>query len=109
MVKREEVSVVFQGTGAGGKVERLFSKDGDDNSALDTCELYVQEDGKSVNHTIEVEACPDMGRIDSAANFIHAIEGTAEPLNNCEQGLNLMKIIDAAYKSAETGQPVAIS
>ncbi len=109
MVKREEVSVVFQGTGAGGKVERLFSKDGDDDSALDTCELYVQEDGKSVNHTIEVEACPDMGRIDSAANFIHAIEGTAEPLNNCEQGLNLMKIIDAAYKSAETGQPVAIS
>ena len=37
MVKREEVSVVFQGTGAGGKVERLFGTDG-----LDT-ETHARE------------------------------------------------------------------
>ena len=62
MVKREEVSVVFQGTGAGGKVERLFGEDGIDETAIDTCELYVQEDGKSVDRTIEVAFCEDMGR-----------------------------------------------
>ncbi|MEC5127187.1 Gfo/Idh/MocA family oxidoreductase [Verrucomicrobiales bacterium BCK34] len=108
MVKREEVSVVFQGVKAGGKVERLFGSDGDDATAIDTCELYVQEDGKSVDLTIEVEECEDMGRINSAANFIDAINGVAEPLNNAEQGLALMQIIDAVYASAESGKPVAI-
>lgn len=108
MVKREEVSVVFQGVTAGGKVERLFGSDGDDETAIDTCELYVQEDGKSVDKTIEVEACEDMGRINSAANFIEAIEGTSAPLNNAEQGLALMQIIDAVYESATSGKPVAI-
>ncbi|MCG8602840.1 MAG: Gfo/Idh/MocA family oxidoreductase [Verrucomicrobiales bacterium] len=108
MVKREEVSVVFQGVSAGGKVERLFGSDGDDATAIDTCELYVQEDGKSVDKTIEVEECEDMGRINSAANFIEAIEGTAEPLNNAEQGLALMQIIDSVYEAAESGKPVAI-
>jgi predicted dehydrogenase len=108
MVKREEVSVVFQGVKAGGKVERLFGSDGDDATAIDTCELYIQEDGKSVDKSIEVEECEDMGRINSAANFIEAIEGTAEPLNNAEQGLALMQIIDAVYRAAETGKPVEI-
>lgn len=108
MVKREEVSVVFQGVTAGGKVERLFGSDGDDETAIDTCEFYVQEDGKSLDKTIAVEPCEDMGRINSAANFIEAIEGRAEPLNNAEQGLALMQIIDAVYESAATGKPVAI-
>ncbi|MDF1656029.1 MAG: Gfo/Idh/MocA family oxidoreductase [Verrucomicrobiales bacterium] len=108
MVKREEVSVVFQGITAGGKVERLFGSDGDDETAIDTCELYVQEDGKSVDKTIEVEECEDMGRINSAANFIEAIEGKSAPLNNAEQGLALMQIIDAVYESAGSGKPVAI-
>ena len=108
MVKREEVSVVFQGVTMGGKVERLFGSDGDDETAIDTCEIYVQEDGKSVDKKIQVEECEDMGRINSAANFIEAIEGKSEPLNNAEQGLALMQIIDAVYLSAETGKPVEI-
>jgi predicted dehydrogenase len=107
MVKREEVSVVFQGTGAGGKVERLFGADGLDETAIDSCELYVQEQGNSVNRAIVVEECEDMGRISSAANFIHAVEGTEEPLNTPEQALSLMTIIDAIYESAKTGSPVA--
>lgn len=108
MVKREEVSVVFQGVTMGGKVERLFGEDGVDETAIDTCEIYVQEDGKSVDKKIEVEECEDMGRIDSAANFIEALEGRSEPLNNAEQGLALMQIIDAVYQSAESGKPIEI-
>ncbi len=107
MIKREEVSVTFQGTKAGGKVERLFGTDGLDDTAIDTCELYVQEDGKSVDKTITVEECEDMGRIRSAQNFIATIEGVEQPLNTPDQALRLMKVIDAAYKSAETGAPVA--
>jgi len=108
MVKREEVSVVFQGTGAGGKVERLFAVDGDDATAIDTCELYVQEQGNSVNRTIVAEPCEDMGRIRSATNFILAIEGREEPINTPDQALALMKIIDAIYESSNTGKPVEI-
>lgn len=108
MVKREEVSVVFQGTKAGGKVERLFGRDGLDETAIDTCELYVQENGNSVNRSIVTPACEDMGRSNSARNFIEAIEGTAAPLNTPDQAHNLMKIIDALYESAATGKPVSI-
>lgn len=108
MVKREEVSVVFQGTGAGGKVERLFRCDGIDETAIDTCELYVQENGNSVNRTIVVPECEDMGRIGSARNFIEAIDGTAEPLNFPVQALRLMQVIDALFASAASGKPVSI-
>jgi predicted dehydrogenase len=107
MVKGEVVSVVYQGTGAGGRVERVFPDDGIDETAIDTCEVYVQEHGRSVNRTIKVEASPDMGRIRSAANFIRTIEGKEAPLNTPDQALSLMRIIDALYESAATGKPVA--
>jgi predicted dehydrogenase len=109
MIKREEVSVVFQGTKAGGKVERLFGIDGLDETAIDTCELYVQENGNSVNRSIVTPACEDMGRSASAANFIHAIEGKAAPLNTPEQALRLMQVIDAIYASAKSGKPVTVA
>jgi len=107
MIKREEVSVVFQGTKSGGKVERLFGEDGLDETAIDTCEIYSQNGAERVDTTIEVEECEDMGRIKSAANFILAIEGTEEPLNTPDQALTLMKVIDAAYQSAASGSPVS--
>ncbi len=108
MVKREEVSVVFQGTAAGGKVERLFGDDGLDDTAIDTCEIYVQENGKSVNRTIKVDACEDMGRSRSAQNFIFAVEGTERPLNTPAESLKLMKIIDAIYESSRLNAPVSL-
>jgi predicted dehydrogenase len=49
-----------------------------------------------------------MGRIASAANFVETIEGSAAPLNTPQEALKLMQIIDALYKSAETGSPVAL-
>ena len=108
MVKREEVSVVFQGTKAGGKVERLFGTDGLDHTAIDSCELYVQENGNSVDRKITTPACEDMGRIGSAANFIETLQGKAAPLNTPEQALRLMQVIDAIYASAKSGKPVTI-
>lgn len=107
MVKREEVSVVFQGTSAGGKVERLFATDGLDDTAIDTCEFYTQDGSKRVDEVVKVEACEDMGRIRSAANFVLSIEGREAPLNTPDQALSLMKIIDAIYSSAMSGAPVA--
>lgn len=108
LVQREAVSVVFQGTRAGGKVERLFGTDGLDATARDTCEIYYQQDGRSIDQTIEVEPCEDMGRSRSAANFVASIEGTEEPLNTPSQALSLMRVIDALYESADTNQPVML-
>jgi predicted dehydrogenase len=70
MNKREEVSVVFQGTKAGGMVRRLFGTDGLDNTAIDACELYTQENGRPVNRSIVVSPDESMGRVRSATNFI---------------------------------------
>lgn len=108
MVKREEVSVTFQGTKAGGKIERLFGVDGIDATAIDTCELYVQEGGNSVNRSIVTPPCEDMGRSASAANFIEAIEGRAKPLNTLEEARRLMQVIDGLYASAKSGKPVSL-
>jgi len=106
LVKREEVSVSFQGTKAGGLVQRLFGVDGIDSTATDACELYVQENGRSVNRSILVPPDETMGRTRSAANFIHTLEGREAPLNTPDQAIALMRIIDAAYASARTGRPV---
>ena len=48
MNKREEVSV-FSRKKAGGMIRRLFGADGLDETAIDDCELHVQEHGRSVN------------------------------------------------------------
>ena len=108
MVKREEVSVTFQGKKAGGMIRRLFGSDGLDETAIDDCELYVQEHGRSVNRSIQTEPNEDMGRIRSAENFIHTITGEEDPLNTPDQALALMKIIDATYQSAQSGKPIDI-
>lgn len=108
MNKREEVSVTFQGTQAGGMIRRLFGVDGLDETAIDDCELYVQENERSVNRSIITEPNEDMGRIRAAQNFILSVEGSEQPLNTPSQALALMKIIDATYESARTHRPVAI-
>ncbi|MCX6970758.1 MAG: Gfo/Idh/MocA family oxidoreductase [Verrucomicrobia bacterium] len=109
LIEREEVSVVFQGKKAGASVRRLFGRDGMDDTAIDTAEIYSQEHGRSVNRRLIVEPDPAMGRERSAANFIRSIEGREAPLNSPDQALSLMKIIDAAYKSSATGKPVEIA
>jgi predicted dehydrogenase len=89
-------------------VRRLFGRDGLDETAEDACELYTHENGRPVNRGIVVEPDPTMGRVRSAANFVHALEGREAPLNTPEQALRLMKIIDALYLSARSGKPVRV-
>jgi len=108
MNKGEEVSVTFQGEKAGGMVRRLFGTDGLDDTAIDACELYTLENGRHVNRSINVPADETMGRTRSAMNFVRVIEGTEKPLNTPDQAVALMKIIDAAYKSAATGKAVSV-
>ncbi|OAM91052.1 Gfo/Idh/MocA family oxidoreductase [Termitidicoccus mucosus] len=108
MVQREEVSAAFQGTKAGGMLRRLYGADGVDATATDLCEFYTQDHGRSSNRVVTVESDPDMGRVRSARNFVRSIEGTESPLNTPDQALILMKIIDGAYASARSGEPVKL-
>jgi predicted dehydrogenase len=108
MNRREEVSVTFQGQKAGGMVRRLFGRDGLDDTSEDACEIYVQENGRSVNRSVVVPADPTMGRIRSASNFVLAVQRREAPLNTPDQAVKLMKIIDAVYASAKTGKPVKV-
>jgi len=108
MNKREEVSVVFQGQKAGGMVQRLFKVDGIDSTSIDTCELYTQENGYSVNRNIVTEPDEAMGRTRSAKNFALHLDGKEEALNTADEAVKLMKIIDGIYASAKTGKPVEI-
>jgi predicted dehydrogenase len=106
--EREEVSVSFQGTKAGGKVERLFGIDGIDETSIDRCRLFTEEYGRQVDLEIHIEKDESMGRIRNASNFVDSIGGKAEALNKPEEALILMKIIDALYESASSKKPVRI-
>jgi predicted dehydrogenase len=108
MNEREEVSVSFQGSLAGGKVERLFGVDGIDETSIDHCRLFTEEYGKQVDLDIRIEKDESMGRIRNASNFIDSIRGGAEALNSPGEALILMKIIDALYESASSKKPVRI-
>jgi predicted dehydrogenase len=105
MNKREEVSVTFQGTRGGGMIRRLFARDGIDETAVDTCELYTMENGYPVNRRIIVEPDKKMGREKSVSNFVGTVLGREEPLSNPEQAVALMRIIDAIYDSSKNGRP----
>ena len=90
-------------------IKRTFGVDGIDATALDECELYTQENKKSVNRMIVCEEDETMGRVRCAANFVLALEGKEEPLNTPAEALKLMRIVDAVYESAQTGKPVEIT
>jgi predicted dehydrogenase len=106
--ERETISVTFQGVKAGGKLERLFEIDGQDETSTDQCSLFIEEFGNQVDLNIKTKKDEHMGRINMAANFINAIEGREDPYNTPDEALILMRIIDGIYKSAETRQPVKI-
>ena len=109
MNKREEVSVTFQGTKAGGLVRRLFGKDGIDATAEDACEMYFQDSvGANADKVLSVPKDETMGRIRAAENFILTLQKRERPLNTPDEAVRLMKIIDAIYASAKTGAPVRI-
>ncbi|WP_221029557.1 Gfo/Idh/MocA family protein [Actomonas aquatica] len=108
MNEREECSCTFQGSKAGGMVRRLFGVDGLDETSIDACQLYTTENGVQVNRDVKVATDETMGRERSAANFIKTLTGEEAPLNTPAEALSLMKIIDGAYASAASGQPIAL-
>jgi predicted dehydrogenase len=109
MTEREIVTVSFQGTKAGGCIERIFARDGIDATSSDRCELYTVEHGRHVDREIHTPQDESMGRLRSAVNFVRVLEGSEEPLNTPEQSVKLMRIVDAIFASASQGKPVQLA
>lgn len=67
----------------------------DQNGALETVDLDLPDDRDS----FEIQL----------ANFVDAVRGRAEPINNAEQAFELMEMLDAIYLSSTTGREVPIA
>lgn len=109
MNEREEVSVTFQGTGGGGRIRRLFGRDGIDATAVDDCRIFTTEHGLPVNRDVVVAPDEKMGRERAVVNFVNVVRGDEEPLSTAAEAVTLMKLIDALYQSAEKHGPVKVS
>ena len=107
-IKREWVYSTLCGTEAGASLERVFGFDGDDDSAIDTCEVYTQEHGAPVNRELIVEPDPAMGRHTAVMHFVDCLIEGSEPVSPGTDGLRIMRLLDAMYKSAETGKAVTV-
>jgi predicted dehydrogenase len=107
-IRQELVYSTMCGTEAGASLERVFGFDGDDDTAIDTLELYTQENGVPVNRELIVEPDPAMGRLASVRHFVDCLISGKEPISPGTDGQRIMKILDAMYTSAETGKAVRI-
>ena len=72
--------------------------------------FITEENGYLANVEIETDASMDFGGAFSREinNFVDTIFGRAECKNPAEDGVEMMKILDAAYESARTGHEVII-
>jgi predicted dehydrogenase len=105
-IKREYVYSTLCGDRAGASLERVFGFDGVDDSSIDTLELFTQEHGVPVNRQLLVEPDPAMGRTNAVAHFVECLRDGAVPCSPGTDGLRIMRILDAMYKSARTGKAV---
>ena len=85
------------GTKAGAKIEG-------------SVELYTDMAGMFINAQPQGDTCFgfDQGLRDEIRNFVDASQGLAECRATAEDGLMLMKILDAIYESAHIGRSVEI-
>lgn len=99
-IKAEHRFVELRGTKAGltwmdGSTLDIY---GEDDIALTDTHI----DSRQISH-------PNMGdHALNLKNFFDALDGVAEPCYKPQQGIDMIKILDAMYKSAETGHEIAL-
>jgi predicted dehydrogenase len=82
----------------------LYGSDG--GATLEPLRVFKEE------YEVPVDVAPDYEKITAhkalAAHFIDCILNDAEPLATAAEGLAVMRIIDAIYRSAETGKAIVV-
>ncbi len=71
--------------------------------------LFEDRDGALVDVPLKVNDSEPGGFELQLRNFVEAIRGESEPVNNAEQAVALMKMIDGIYTSSELGREVPIA
>ena len=95
-IEKEEMFVEFRGTGAGMKF-----------SDLTGMKVFTEEKGRLLDIAPIFE--PDTTiHGDNIRHFIDVLQGRAEPEFLPIQGVNMIKILDAMYRSAAEGREIAL-
>lgn len=68
--------------------------------------LFRQEAG--VPTDAEMTPSPQNDRLQLLSNWIGVMEGTEQPICTADQGFQVVRILDAIYQSAQTGQSVQL-
>jgi len=71
--------------------------------------LFEDQNGKLVSVPLDAGEDEPNAFALQLANFLDAITGAAEPVNNVEQAVELMEMIDAIYASSDLGREVPIT
>ena len=98
-VAEEDVFIELRGTKEGAVQSRLTGG---------KMMLYSHEDGKAVNFEAPEQKDEVPQHEANLRHFADVLLNGAEPMFVPEQGLNMVKILEAIYKSAETGDEVLL-
>jgi predicted dehydrogenase len=91
-IKEDLIYTQVMGTEGGGEIAPLT--------------IYTDVDGRSADikpYTSELS-----GHIEEIKHFVDCVVNGKEPISTGEQGLQITRILDAIYKSAETGKEVVL-
>ena len=98
-IENDQMFVELRGTKAGSRMSGIDRK----------FNIYTEECGtlSTLTPAIDDYNCPPHHEC-NIRHFIDVINGRAEPDFTPEQGVNMVKILDAIYKSAECGHEIAL-
>lgn len=104
------LEVSFAMNGDGIYKNEFFGTKGGANFTDDTIKLYAEMNNYMVDVTPDLHNLKDnknffQGEMD---HFIDCINGRAECISTAEDGIEIMKILDAIYESARTGHEVIL-
>ncbi|HJT79690.1 MAG TPA: Gfo/Idh/MocA family oxidoreductase [Chthoniobacterales bacterium] len=76
---------------------------------LNPLTLFEDRSGQLVTVALPASEDEPSGFALQLKNFLEAIAGSAEPVNNVEQAVELMEMIDGIYSSSELGREIPIA
>jgi predicted dehydrogenase len=76
---------------------------------LNPLTLFEDQNGELVRVPLGAQEDEPSGFALQLSNFLEAIAGTAQPVNNVDQAVELMEIIDGIYSSSELDREVPIT
>jgi len=103
-IQQDDKFFELRGTQAGANYHFFKPADWTDNRM----KIFTEEYGRTMDLIPNLPNNSGSGHLGNIKNFADAIRGDAAPLYTPEQGLNMIKILEAIYKSAETGKEVIL-